>query len=126
MNRTTTGVAAMSALLLVAPGCGGQGSQSPENAPVRVEISQMFITVENRAGLALTDVKVEIVPYGAPTTFAMTLSRLSNGEKRDLALGSFRGMDGTPFDRRVVRARQVIVTGKDINGNEVKVEVPWK
>jgi len=126
MNRTLAFLAGMLALLLVAPGCGGQGGQSAENAPVRVEVSQMFITLENRAGLALTDVKVEIVPYGAPTTFAVTLSRLGNGEKRDLALGSFRGQGGTPFDRRVVRARQVIVTGKDINGNEVKVEVPWK
>jgi hypothetical protein len=124
-NRTCL-VGLSSGLLLLFAGCGPGAGKTPENSPIRVEISQMFITVQNEAGLALRNVKVEIVPYGAATTFAVLIPRLDNGEKRDLALGNFRGLDGTPFDRRVVRAKNVVVSGTDINNVEVKVEVGWK
>ncbi len=124
-NRTCF-VGACLGLLTLITGCGPGAGKTPEGSPIRVEISQMFITVQNEAGLALRNVKVEIVPYGGATTFAVLIPRLDNGEKRDLALGNFRGLDGTPFDRRVVRAKNVVVSGTDINNVEVKVEVGWK
>lgn len=112
---------------LAAAACGGVGSvSSPESAPLRVEVSQMFITVENRSGLALRDVQVQIVPVGRATDFSIVLPRLENGEKRDLPLGNFRGRDGTPFNQRVVRPKTVKVSGTDIHNKITEVEVPWK
>lgn len=113
------------ALVVTLAACGG-GSAQAENAPIRVDISPMFITVENRAGMALTDVKVRILPYGGATEFSVSVYRMANAEKRDFMLGDFRGTDGTPFNGRVVKVKNVKVSGKDINGTVVEVEVPWK
>lgn len=127
MHRRTRAVVILiaGALLLGLAGCGG-GSAQPADAPIFVEISPMYITVENRAGLALRDVEVRIVPYGRATEFSITTYRMANAEKKDFVLGDFRGKDGTPFNARVVKVKNVTVTGKDIDGNVVEVEVPWK
>lgn len=95
-------------------------------APVGIEVSQMFITVDNRSGGPLTNVTVVVIPVGAQTLFTTTLYRLENAEKRDLSFSSFRGRDGTPFDRRVVRTKAVKVTATDVMGKPVEVEVPWR
>jgi hypothetical protein len=76
--------------------------------------------------MPLVDVEVTIVPVGGATQFTKFAGRMENAEKRDIALGSFAGRDGMPFSLRVVRPRTVRVTGKDLNNNPVKVEVPWK
>ena len=115
-------------LVLVAlAGCGGMMPvSSPANAPLRVETSQMFITVENQSGLALHDVKIEIVPVSRSTEFSMIVPRMENSEKRDFPIGNFRGRDGTPFNMLVVKPKAVRVSGTDINNKTVTVEVPWK
>jgi hypothetical protein len=124
-NRTCLVGLSLGILFLIT-GCGPGAGKTPEGSPIRVEVSQMFITVKNESGLALRNVKVEILPYGGATNFAVLIPRLDVGEKRDLSLGNFRGLDGTPFDRRVVRAKSVVVSGTTINNVEVKVEVGWK
>jgi hypothetical protein len=98
----------------------------PENAPLRVENTQMFITVENRSGLALREVTIEIVPVGRSTDFSIVVPRLDNGDKRDYPLGNFRGREGTPFNLRVVRPKSVKVKGTNIHNQVVEVEVPWR
>lgn len=113
------------ALVVALAGCGG-GAVQAEDAPIRVDVSPMYISVENRAGLALRDVQVKIVPYGGATEFCVTVYRMANAEKKDFMLGDFRGKDGTPFNARVVKVKAVQVSGKDIDGNLVEVEVPWK
>jgi len=85
------------ALLLALAGCGSGGGQ-PADAPILVDISPMFISIENRAGMALRDVQVKIVPYGGATEFIQTVYRMANAEKKDFMLGDFRGKDGTPFN----------------------------
>jgi len=122
---TRASVAAIGGALLVTLGGCGQGAAQAEDAPIRVEVSQMFITVENKAGLALRDVQVQLIPYGGATDFTLMVYRLDNAEKRDFMLGEFRGSDGTPFNARVVKVKTVKVSGKDIDGNLVEVEVRW-
>jgi hypothetical protein len=108
-------------------GCGAVGPvANPENAPLRIENTQMFVTVENRSGLALREVKIQIVPVGRSTDFSIIVPRLENGEKRDFSLGNFRGRDGTPFNLRVSKPKTVKVSGTDINDKVVEVEVPWR
>jgi hypothetical protein len=118
--------------LLVAIGvlvsaCSEQGAASPDaNAPVKIETSQMYVTVRNDAGLALNDVSVAIVPVGRSTTYSKFVGRVENGESRQIMLGDFVGRDGTPFSLRVVRPRSVQVKGKDVKGQEYSTEVAWR
>ncbi len=107
--------------------CAGAGGPTlPADAPIRIENTQMFVTVENRSGLALRDVQVRIIPVGGTTEFIASVYRLDNGEKRDFPLGNFRGRDGTPFNLRVVRPKSIKVTGTDINNKTIEVEAAWK
>lgn len=95
------------------------------NAPIVVQTSQMFVTVENKAGLPLIDVDVAILPMGNPTAYSKFVGRLENGQKRDVSLGDFAGRDGTTFSLRLVRPKTVRVKAKDMVGKEYDVAVPW-
>ncbi len=59
----------------------GQPAPQAADAPIGVEISQMFVTVENRAGLPLVDVDVAILPVGGPIVFTKLVARVEHGEK---------------------------------------------
>jgi len=114
---------------LGAVGCGGGGtSSSGAGGPalIEVQISQIYLTVANKSGRALNDVRVVIVPVGGATLFSARVGRMEQGEQRDLSLGQFQGRDGTPFDRRTVRAKAVRVSGTDLDAKTVEVEVPWR
>lgn len=108
--------------------CAGQGTatQMPVDAPVKMEVSQLFMTVENNAGLALTDVTIGIVPYGGQTEFLKTVGRLDSQEKRDVMLADFRGRDGTRFQRGVVKPKSVRIVASDLTGKKYEIEYPWK
>jgi len=118
----------VSLLAVLAVGaCGGvMAPAQPESAPLRIDNTQMFITVENRSGLALREVTIQIVPVGRSTDFSIIVPRLENGDKRDFPLGNFRGRDGTPFNLRVVRPKSIKVTGTNINNQVIEAEVPWE
>lgn len=126
-HHWSTGPAAVVAVALALGGCAGAGGPTlPADAPIRIDNTQMFVTVENRSGLALRDVQVRIIPVGGTTEFITSVYRLENGEKRDFPLGNFRGRDGTPFNLRVVRPKSIKVTGTDINNKTIEVETAWK
>ena len=115
------------ALSVLIAACSEQGAASPDaNAPVKVEMTQMYITVRNEAGLALNEVSVSIVPLGRSTVFSKFAGRLENGEARKIMLGDFVGRDGTPFSLRVIRPRAVEVKGRDVNGKEYTSQHPWR
>jgi hypothetical protein len=102
------------------------GPGAAENAPVAIQTSQLWITVENKAGMALTDVVIEIIPAGSQVAYTANYWRLESGEKRDFAAASFTSRDNTPFNIRVSRPKTVRLTAKDITGKVVRVEVPWR
>ncbi len=115
------------ALTLVTAGCSDQGAASQDaNAPVKIEISQMYVTVRNESGLALNDVSVAIIPIGRSTVFNKFVGRLENAQSRNLMLGEFFGRDGTPFSLRVVKPRSIEVKGRDVNGKDHNFEVAWR
>jgi hypothetical protein len=119
-------MAVLAGVAVLAACAGASGPTLPADAPIRIENSQMFVTVENRSGLALRDVQVRIIPVGGTTEFIASVYRLENGEKRDFPLSAFRGRDGTPFNLRVVRPKSVKVSGTDINNKTIEVETAWK
>jgi hypothetical protein len=114
------------ALTVAAVGCSGQGAAQDANAPVKIEISQMYVTVRNASGLALNDVSVGIVPMGRTTIYGKFLGRLENAQSRNIMLSEFIGRDGTPFSLRVVKPRSVEVKGKDVNGKDYTIETAWR
>jgi ABC-type glycerol-3-phosphate transport system substrate-binding protein len=120
-------VIALAAAALASAACSSSGgSGSAENAPVDIKTSQLWVTVENKAGMALTDIVIEIIPAGSQVTYETRYYRLESGEKRDFAAADFTTRDNTPFNIRVSRPRAVRVTAKDITGKPVSVEVPWR
>jgi hypothetical protein len=115
------------ALSLLVAGCSDQGAASQDaNAPVKIQTSQMYVTVRNESGLALNDVDVSIVPVGRSTVFNKFVGRLENAQSRDVMLSEFVGRDGTPFSLRVVKPRSVVVKGKNVNGQDVTTETAWR
>lgn len=117
------------ALLLtgaVQGGCAEQGSAErlPADSPVFVETSQTGMTIENRAGLALTDVTIVIVPYG-PLEFSTRFVRLEPQDKREIPVSQFRSRDGTTFNSRFHRPKSVRVRARDTAGKSYEIEVPW-
>ena len=114
-------------LSVMLAGCSDQGVASQDaNAPIKIEISQLYLTVRNESGLALNDVTIGIVPVGRTTVFGKFLGRLENAQARNVMLGEFVGRDGTPFNLRVVKPRSIEVKGKDVNGKDYNVETAWR
>lgn len=107
-------------------GCAGQSTAQDANAPIKVETSQMFVTVKNDTGMALSDVTVAIVPMGRSTLFTEFVGRMEGAESRKIMLGDFNGRDGTPFSLRVIKPKSVHVKGTDVSGKAHEVEVGWK
>jgi hypothetical protein len=111
---------------LVASSCsGGSAEQSAASSSIGVETSQLFVTVENKAGAPLVNITVAILSTsGQP--FSKFVSRMENGEKRDISLGDFSGKDGTPFSLRVVKPKAVKVTAEDVASKKHDAEVSWR
>jgi hypothetical protein len=114
--------------IAVLAACAGCGSGAPvgDTDKIQVVLSQFDVSLANTSGKALFEVKAEIEPIGPATHFTTIIPRMENGEKRVLAHNLFSDRDGVPFSARNVKAKQVIVTAKDIDGKALRVEVPWK
>jgi hypothetical protein len=107
-------------------GCSEQGSAEKlaTDSPLFVETSPTSLKMENRAGLALTDVSVVILPYG-PLEFSILIPRMEATVKRDIPLNQFRSRDGTTFNPRFHKPKSVRISGKDTAGKAYEIEIPW-
>jgi hypothetical protein len=110
----------------VAPEAGSLGTGGVEPAAIAVETSNQSVTVTNNAGKPIEEVLIAIQPVSVGSPFTLTLRRMENGEKRDIALGQFRSNDGTTFSPRLYKARQVTVTATDIVGAKHQITKPWR
>ena len=119
-------VAALAVVAVLAVACSEAKSARQPNAdaPVLIDVSPTFVTIENRAGLPLVDISVAIVPYGQQA-FTKVLARIENQERRDVALREFVGLYGSSFSLQAVRPKAVRVRAKDIVGKSYEVERPW-
>ena len=101
------------------PGAGGS-----VDAPFAIEISQTYITVENRTEGPLVGGQVEIIPVGILPPFTATLPRLEAGGETTILLNTFRGSGG-PYNRNIARGRSVRVTATDQFGEVYEHDVPF-
>ncbi len=117
---------AVAMLILVQVGCGGGSVSVSGTDQIGIEVSALMVTLENKSGFALTNVKAVIEPAGLQKTgYTATIGRVGNAQKRNVSLNEFRTEDGTPFSLRI-RASAVRVTAEDINGQQYEAVVPWE
>jgi hypothetical protein len=102
------------------------GTAGVQPSAIAVETSNQSVTVTNNAGKPIEDVLIAIQPASVGSPFTLTVRRMENGEKRDIALGQFRSNDGTTFSPRLYKARRVTVTATDILGSKHEITKPWK
>ncbi len=117
---------------MVSACAGGAGSGSPgatgtagSETALSVQVSPMFLTVQNLAGQPLLDVSVSIQLPGPRPPFTPRIHRLETGEKRDISFGDCSGRSGTRFNLRLARPREVSATAVDLVGTKYDVKVPW-
>ena len=115
----------LAVLTMAVTGCGG-GAPTGDVDKIDVVQSQFDISVTNKSGKALFEVKAEIVPVGPGTHFTTLIARMENGERRVLAHNLFSDRDGVPFSARNHKAKAVAVSAKDIDGKVIQMEMPWK
>ncbi len=104
---------------------GAVGSSGTAPAAIGVVTSSSFLTVENRAGLPLLDVAISLKAANG-LSFTKSISRLETAAKRDLSLAELRSNDGTTFNARFHKPKEVVVTATDVVGKKYDVTVPWK
>jgi hypothetical protein len=109
----------------LAAGCGRSLDDDP-NAPVLVTVSQTYLTIQNKAGSALVDGVVELVPSGVLAPYRTNLPRIEVGANRELLLDRFSGAGGARFLRGAARIRSVRLTATDLTGKTYKREVPFQ
>jgi hypothetical protein len=107
------------------PENGALGTSAAEPSVIALETSSQSITVTNNAGKPIEDVRVAIHPVGSAPPYTSTLRRMENGEKRELSLAQFRSNDGTTFNPRFAKAKQVTVTATDIVGKKHELTKAW-
>ena len=120
------GVAASGVIALSAAACEGdkESLEAAANAPIGIETSQLFVTVENKSGGPLMDLRIAVQTPGAPYTYLVT--RLEHGQKKEVPLNAFSSRDGTSLSLRMVRPRSVRVEGTDMMNKKHEAQVPWK
>jgi hypothetical protein len=107
------------------PEAGALGTSGLEPATIGLEASSQFVTITNNAGKPIEDVRIAIQPVSTSPPFVSNLRRMENGEKRDISLSQFRSNDGTTFNPRMLKAKQVTVTATDIVGKKHELTRPW-
>jgi hypothetical protein len=115
----------VASLLVTACSTPGAAQATNADAPVTIEAHQTFISLQNRAGLPLTDIKLSVIPYSR-TEFTKSFARMENGESREISLSDLSSRDGTPFNPRIVKAKSVRLSATDVVGKHYDLEVPWK
>ena len=115
-------------IMVVVTACGsGRDYDSPPGGPIEIERSQLNISVTNRTGTALNDVKLEVFPVGRQMVFSAMVYRLESEATNRFSLGSLRGSDGTPFNQRVHRPESIRVTGTGSVGDDTyEIEIAWE
>ena len=116
-------------LVLTACSSGGAGAAVGTSGQADAFIlldtsSPPIITVENRTAQPLVDIDLTI--KSGMLTFTDRISRLEAKEKRPIKHGDFTSRDGTSFNLRVARPREVAVSARNLEGKTFEATLPWQ
>lgn len=104
---------------------GTVGSSGASQAGIAIEQTSSYLTIENRAGLPLVDVRI-VLKAANGLSFSASIPRLETGAKRDFSFADLRSNDGTSFSPRWQRPREIVVTATDLVAKKYQLTVPWK
>ena len=93
---------------------------------VVVARAERGITVENRTGRPLLNIRLVIEGRGSGAAFAYTLPTIDAGATREVPFEDFRSEDGTLFDPGSTAPKQIKTTARDTLGNSYDVTTPWE
>jgi hypothetical protein len=93
---------------------------------VVVTRAERGISVENRVGRPLLNIRIAIEGRDGGAVFVNTLPTLDTGATREVPFADFRTEDGTLFEAGSVAAKQVKTTARDTLGNNYAVTTPWE
>ena len=104
---------------------GAVGTAGQVNSFITVDVSSPpIITIQNRTAQPLIDINIAI--KSGMLTFADRVSRLEANERRPIRQGDFTSRDGTSFNLRVARPKEINVTAKDLSGKQFEATMPWE
>ena len=104
---------------------GAVGTSGAITSFVTVDVSSPpMITVQNRTAQPLIDVSLAI--KSGMLTFTDRISRLEANETRTIRHNDFASRDGTSFNLRVARPREVVVSAKNLEGKAFETSQPWQ
>jgi hypothetical protein len=86
--------------------------------------SPSVVNIENRTATPLVDVTLAI--KSGMLTFTNRVSRLEANEKRQLRYSDFTSRDGTSFNLRVARPKEVAISAKNLDGKTFESTAPWQ
>jgi hypothetical protein len=93
---------------------------------VLVTRGERGLTVENRAGRPLLNIRLEILGSDNSTVFIYTLPTLDAAATREIPFADFRAEDGTMFEPGSSTVKEVKTTARDTLGNSYAVTMPWE
>ena len=104
---------------------GAVGTSGQINSFITVDVSSPpIITVQNRTAQPLIDINIAI--KSGMLTFTDRISRLEANERRPVRQGDFTSRDGTSFNLRVARPKEIAVTAKNLEGKAFEATLPWQ
>jgi hypothetical protein len=95
------------------------------DAAVVVARGERGITIENKAGRPLLNIRLVIEGRDNGASFTHTLPTLDTGATREVPFADFRSDDGTLFEAGSIAAKQVKTNARDTLGNNYDVTTPW-
>lgn len=102
------------------------GTGRDGDTAIVVRTSGSTVSVENRAGRPLLNVRISITAADVATPFILVVPTIAAGATSDVALTGFRSEDGTVLDPAMVHPKEVHVTSRDTLAQSYEVTVPWR
>ena len=124
-------VAALLALCSVLAGCSNPavskavGTGGDADTPIAVTASDAGVTVANRTGRPLLDVRMTITGGTPSASFIRVVPTIDAGAKSDSQPSDFHTEDGTLLDPAAVHPTNITVTARDTIGKSYSVATPW-
>jgi hypothetical protein len=92
---------------------------------IAVARGERGVTVENRAGRPLLNIRLEVQVRDNGAPFLYVLPTLDAGGSREIPYADFHTEDGTLLDAGSVAATEIKTTARDTLANSYNVAVPW-
>ena len=122
------GAVALGSILTACSGSsanGAVGTSGQIDTFVTVDTSSLpLIVVQNRTPQALVDVNLTI--KSGILSFTDRISRLEANERRPIRQGDFTSRDGTSFNLRVARPKEIVATARTVDGKMFEATLPWQ